>query len=422
MPELTTLLQSLLNREEAVTLLKTAVACESITGNEAGFASFIADELNSLGASHVTLRDFEPGRPNVWGVLEGPGKGRRLLVTGHTDTVHVEGWQERWIGTEREDPFGGAVIEGALWGRGAGDLKAGICATLAATRLLERAGIELAGDLVFAFVGDEESGQSGSGTSAGMKSLVKVIQTGELPKADFAIYVEPTQLAVYVAQMGFLIADIHLTGKSAYFGVPELGKDALKAAHRVFGALLQYSDDLGTRGSHPLIGQAFLLVTEMKGGGYIAVPGESHLSLIRKLLPGEDIEAAVKELETIIHSAVADEEIGVSIRYPAARDDDAGGTAVEVDPDLPAVSMLSAAVNRVVPGYGEIQGAPYWSEAPFLVNTLGIPTVYFAPGDIRNCHTLEERVVLQDYFAGIVALAAFMAEYCGVVVQPHQQR
>jgi acetylornithine deacetylase len=40
---------------------------------------------------------------------------------------------------------------------------------------------------------------------------------------------------------------------------------------------------------------------------------------------------------------------------------------------------------------------------------LGVPTVYCAPGDIRNCHTLEERVELQEYFDGIVAFAAFLA-------------
>ncbi len=415
MEQLTDVLHSMLDTEESLELLKAAVACESITGNEASFANFIANELTRLGVGRVTLRDFEPNRPNVWGVLEGHSSGQQLLLTGHTDTVHVKGWRERWAGTERENPFVGTVADGALWGRGTGDLKAGICMTLAATRLLQHAGIELAGDVIYAFVGDEESGEAGSGTSAGMKSLIRVIQAGELPKADFAIYVEPTQLAVYVAQMGFLIADVHLTGKSAYFGVPELGKDALKAAHRVFEALAQYSDALGNRGSHPLIGRAFLLVTEMKGGGYIAVPGECQLSLIRKLIPGEDLAVAVNELEAIISAAIGDDEISVAISYPAARDHEAGGIPVEVDVSHPAIHMLGSSIDQVAPGSGRLEGAPFWSEAPFLVDTLNIPTVYFAPGDIRNCHTLEEHVVLQDYFAGIVALASFMAEYCGVV-------
>ena len=85
------------------------------------------------------MKDFAPGRPNVWGRLRGEGGGPRLLLTGHTDTVHVRGWAERWAGTERADPFGGAVVDGEIWGRGSGDLKAGICATLAAARLVRDA-------------------------------------------------------------------------------------------------------------------------------------------------------------------------------------------------------------------------------------------------------------------------------------------
>jgi acetylornithine deacetylase/succinyl-diaminopimelate desuccinylase-like protein len=60
---------------------------------------------------------------------------------------------------------------------------------------------------------------------------------------------------------------------------------------------------------------------------------------------------------------------------------------------------------------GLVEGAPYWSEAPFLINRLGVPTVYWAPGDIRNCHTLEERVLVKEYLDGIVAFAAFIAAF-----------
>ena len=414
-PELIPRLRALLDEESAIRLLQRAIACESITGNEASFGSLLADELKRLAAQNVILRDFQPNRPNVWGLRKGHGEGNTLMFIGHTDTVHVNGWQAHWAGTEREDPFSGAIVAEEIWGRGAGDLKAGICATLAAAELLDRTGIQLAGDVVFAFVGDEESGQLDTGVSAGIKALVPVLEAGELPKPDFAIYVEPTQLAVYPAQMGFFIAEIKVTGRPAYFGVPELGKDALKAAHKALEALWEHSQDLESRGDHPLIGHAFLLVTEITGGGYIAVPGECRLSLIRKLLPGEDLDEAAGELERVVHNAVSDPEFAIEVTYPAARDHDIGGTPVEIDSDHPAITQLLARVDQVLPGRGGIAGAPYWSETPFLVNKLGIPAVYFAPGDIRNCHTFHERVPIEDYFSGIVALAAFMVDYCGVI-------
>ncbi|MNU03622.1 hypothetical protein D3C72_2477150 [compost metagenome] len=65
-------------------------------------------------------------------------------------------------------------------------------------------------------------------------------------------------------------------------------------------------------------------------------------------------------------------------------------------------------------GRGGIEGAPFWSESPFFVNGLGIPAVYCAPGDIRNCHTFEERVSVEEYLAGVVAFAGFIARFCGM--------
>jgi acetylornithine deacetylase len=66
-------------------------------------------------------------------------------------------------------------------------------------------------------------------------------------------------------------------------------------------------------------------------------------------------------------------------------------------------------------GRGEVKGAPFWSESPFFVNQLGIPAVYCAPGDIRNCHTFEEHVDVEEYLAGIVGFATFIAQYSSVV-------
>lgn len=402
-------LRAAFDAAEALALLRRAVGAASVTGTEKNFVDLLAAELVGLGVEDVVTRDFAPGRPNVWGVLRGEGGGPRLMLTGHTDTVHVRGWSERWAGTERADPFGGAVVDGALWGRGVGDLKAGVCTTLSAARLVRRAGLELPREILFAFVGDEESGEPRSGVSAGMKAFVEAVRAGDAPKPDIAVYVEPTELNIYAAQMGFLICDITIVGKSAYFGVPELGVDALKAGHAVLTTLWAHSAALERRAPHPLVGRPFLLVTEVAAGGYLAVPGECRISLILKLIPGESLDEAKAGLEAAVRSAPLPAEIGVSFAYPAGRDHPVGGTPTETAPDTPFVRLLAEAVRAVRPDRGAIQGAPYWSEAPFLVTALGAPTVYCAPGDIRNCHTFEERVELSEYFDGIVAFAAFLA-------------
>ncbi|MGH6873377.1 MAG: M20 family metallopeptidase [Aestuariivirgaceae bacterium] len=215
------------NLDEAVALLRRAIQTPSITGNEAGIANVLYEELEQTGVDEIVKRDFLPGRPNVWGWRKGAERGPRILLVGHTDPVHVRGWTERWHGSDRENPFSAAAVNGELWGRGAADLKAGLCAAVMALRVLDQAKLPLMGDVLFGFLGDEESGEPGTGVSAGMKAFAAAIEAKEVPRPDLAIYVEPTELQIYAAQIGFFIAEITLTGRSAYFGTPELGIDAL---------------------------------------------------------------------------------------------------------------------------------------------------------------------------------------------------
>jgi acetylornithine deacetylase len=396
----------------ALQTLENAVRRPSITGNEAGFAGDLAGLMSEVGVTPVRCSEFAPGRPNVWGVKRGRGGGRCPMLIGHTDVVDVPGWSERWRGDPREDPFGAAVVDGAVWGRGAADLKAGIAMTIEAIRALDRAGVELLGDIVVAFVGDEESGQPGTGVSAGMKAFVPLIESGEVGRPDIAIYVEPSRLDIFTAQMGFFICDIEVIGRTSYFGLPELGVDALRATHAILIALWTHSAEIEKRGSHELVGKSFVLVTWIEGGGLIAVPGRCRVSLIRKLRPGEDLDQARHELEAAVRGAGTHPEIAVSFSYPAGRDHALGGMPSEVDPTLDAIALLQQAVRRRRRDRGRVAGAPFWSEASFLVSR-GIPTIYFAPGDIGTAHTSEERVPIDEYLSGIAALAEFIGLYCG---------
>src|SRR4029077_13683483 len=167
------------------------------------------------------------------------------------------------------------------------------------------------------------------------------------------------------------------------------------------------------RTPHALVGRPFVLATGLESGGYITVPGESRIRLILMLLPGESLDHAVQGVEAAGRNAPVADGIVVSFAYPAGRDHRLGGTPNEVSPDLGPVRLLGRAVQAVRADRGLIEGAPYWSEAPFLINRLGGPAVYWAPRDIRNCHTVGERVLVKYYGDGIVAFAAFIAAFDG---------
>jgi acetylornithine deacetylase len=396
----------------AVDWWRRAVRTPSVTGGEMSFGRLVAEELRAVGADEVHLEEIAPGRPIVWSVTRGHGGGASLMLCGHLDTVRADGWRERWAGSEREDPFGAAVVDGAVWGRGACDLKGGIATAMGALRALRAAGVPLAGDLVTAWVCDEESGEPGLGRSIGMRAVVDRLASGAMARPDFAVYTEPTSLAVYVAQIGFLIADVEITGRSAYFGTPEEGVDALRAGHRVLAELWRHGDDLRARRPHPLVGAPALLVTEARAGGAVAVAGTCALSLIRSLVPGEDLAAAALDIKAAAERGVEGSGASVKISFPAGRDHEIGGLPWEVATDFPAVRELLAAVRLVHPERARLAGAPFWAEMSFLAAN-GVPCVYWAPGDIATCHTTEEHVEIAEFVAAVRALTLFIAGYCG---------
>jgi acetylornithine deacetylase len=402
------------DEERIITLFRTAIQIPSITTDEKQIAELVYGELQDIGLDRVEMFDFKPNRPNVWSVLQGTGGGRNLMFAGHYDTVPVHGWEEHWKGTERESPFSAALVDGEIWGRGSGDMKAGVVGVIEALRAIKESGIGLRGNVVGVFVGDEESGIPGTGFSDGIKAIASKIEAGDIPSADFAIYTEPTTLDIYSAQIGFILADITIHGKSAYYGKPWLGVDAVRGAHKVLSALFEYSDQIWESDRHPLLGRRFNLVTAIQGGGYIAVPETCKISLIRKILPSESVPDVQAELENIMQRLAIRDGIQTEMVYTAPRDEKYGGQPAEISVDLEAVRCLTDAIREVTGKVDVVQGSPYWSETSILVNRLGIPAVYCGAGDITNCHTLNERVKVKELVDSVRAFGLMMLDFCGL--------
>ncbi len=401
-----------IDAQSLVDLVVAAVAVPSVTPDEARFAAWVRDELARGGWDEVELRDAEPGRPNVY-AASGAGAGRSLVLAGHLDTVHGDDWAAHWRGTDRADPFAARLVDGEIWGRGAADLKGGICTIIEVLRAVRRAGFRLRGRVHGLFVCDEESGQPGCGLSAGMRAAVRHLFAGSGATPDFAIYAEPTDAAVYTAQMGFLIAEITLTGRSAYFGTPEQGVDALRAGHALLDALWKHDRALRSGDAHDLLGGRFLLVTHVRAGESIAVPERFELSLIRKLLPGDDLDQAADALRGIAAGIAGEFGVAQDVRFTAPRDHPVGGTPDEVPSDHPGVAALARCIAATTGADARIEGAPYWSEKP-LLHAVDIPGVYFAAGDISRCHTAFERLPVDQLVAVARTLAHFVVSWCGV--------
>ena len=105
----------------------------------------------------VDIETFEPtpGRRSMVARIEGSDpQAPSLCLMGHTDVVPVNpsGWSR--------DPFGGELIAGEVWGRGAVDMLNLTSSMAVAFRHLADSGFRPRGDLIFFGVADEESGSA----------------------------------------------------------------------------------------------------------------------------------------------------------------------------------------------------------------------------------------------------------------------
>ena len=122
------------------------------SGHEGRSAAVLASYLEGSGLD-VHTYEPTPGRGSLVARIEGSDPGApSICLCGHTDVVPVtaEGW--------RRDPFGGELVDGEVWGRGAVDMLNQTASMAVAMKELARRGWRPRGTLVYAAVADEEAG------------------------------------------------------------------------------------------------------------------------------------------------------------------------------------------------------------------------------------------------------------------------
>jgi len=137
-------------------------ACVNDGSPESGQEIRTVDALESyLGGAGFDLERYEPtpGRASLIARIEGSDPSAPTLVLmGHTDVVPVN--PDNW----RHDPFGGELIDGEVWGRGAVDMLNLTSSMAVATRRLADSGFHPKGTLIYLAVADEEAlGTHGAG-------------------------------------------------------------------------------------------------------------------------------------------------------------------------------------------------------------------------------------------------------------------
>jgi acetylornithine deacetylase/succinyl-diaminopimelate desuccinylase-like protein len=141
-------------QDETTRVLQALVRFNTVNppGDERAGQEWLGRYLADAGFE-VDLLGATPERPNLVARLRGRDPGPTLCYLSHMDTVLAD------PGDWSRDPWGGEVVDGFLWGRGALDMKSQTAAEAVAAVALARTGWRPAtGDLLIVCVADEEVG------------------------------------------------------------------------------------------------------------------------------------------------------------------------------------------------------------------------------------------------------------------------
>jgi len=393
-------------RERAFDFLAALVAEPSVVGNEAGAQRVVATELARLG---FEVRELEvpdgigdrdgAGEPQVpyadrpLVVGERPGEGRSLLVNGHVDVV-PPGDVSLWTG----DPFEPRVVDGWLYGRGAGDMKAGFAmALLAIEGLLESAPEAIAGPLSFLSTFEEEC--TGNGTLAAAHAGVL---------ADAVVLPEPTNLELLLEGIGILWLELTVQGRSAHAHLPQAGANSIRLALPLLTAMQELQDELNPDGGNR---HALNLGTFHAGDWQSSVPGVARIG-VRIGFPREWSPAEAQRRVTDAIERAAGDDPWLAEHPPRLRFNGFRAEGYALDPAHELARELSAAHADVVGEAPPVQDGTATTDARYYLNQFGVPALCYGPR-VRSIHGIDEAVELDSIVTGARVLARFLARFYG---------
>lgn len=398
-------------------------------GNESAGAEFIEGilEAEGLQSTRVALAD---GRESLFARLEGEGQEGPLCLVSHIDVVSAE--PELWS----VPPDSGRLQDGAVWGRGALDMKGAGALHLQTFRMLSRLNVPLRRDVVLVAVADEEV------SNQGIQQLIQdhwdeigcthAINEGGIGLVD-PLFEDQTLYAISVGEKGVLWVRIKVKGEPGHGSTPrpdqapsllletldrilepppefappeaflELARRAGADKGGLVGALLQRPSAVRyllkrRLLANPITAAGTTNTINLTGlEGAIApnvVPSASSALLDIRLLPGTTTEDMLETLRERIN------DDRVEIEVLTARD-------AEVSPmDDPVYQSLANASERYTPGAVAAPAISVgFTDSVFLrqhgVHAYGLVPFVVTEVELRGMHGNNERVSLENLARGL---------------------
>jgi acetylornithine deacetylase/succinyl-diaminopimelate desuccinylase-like protein len=414
-------------------------------GNERLAADYLAGLLRARGFAPM-LWEPSPGRANLTARLHGDGSKPGIILLHHMDVVAAE--PDRWS----VDPFGGEIRDGYVWGRGAIDMKGAGIMHLLAMDLLRREGLPLSRDIIFLAVSDEEV-DSSNGVTWLLAEHSNDLQAEYVwDEGGFGLqgmFGSGVLFGVAVAEKGALWLRLVAEGEPGHGGIPRGANPAesLVAAlerlrrhrwpvhllptvcdfFRAVGPLLPFPQNILLQhlDQGPVLAlarsallkepalqavlQSTVSLTGLRAGvKENVIPERAEATLDVRLLPGQDADAFIQELQSILAEPRVRVEV-IQRPAPSTTTPYAGDAMYHV---------LERACTALVPGS---------RVAPLLTpgttdschfrrrgyKTYGLFPAIITSEELRRFHGIDERISVQNLAFGTHLVYQVLRELCG---------
>jgi acetylornithine deacetylase len=346
-----------------------------------GLIEWARDHLEKLGATTRLTYDADGVKANLFATLgDGPKPG--LILSGHTDTVPVDG--QTW----RTDPFAPTVVGDRLYARGSADMKGflGIALQCAPRFLAAMDAGRLNAPIHYSLSYDEEIG------CIGVRGLLADLQSIGL-KAAGCIVGEPTSMQPIVAHKGTHRFRCHVHGREAHSSYTTHGVNAIEYAAKLIVFIRDLADRLAATEvrDYGFNVPYSTLSTGVIRGGIAAnvIPKACEVQFDMRTLPNasaETLYAEIVDYAKTLEAAMQRED--ASGRIEMTWESSTGGLAAD---ESEAIVQLAKDLSR----NHEVGKVSYGTEAG-LFQQIGIPSVICGPGDIAQAHAPDEFVSLDQ--------------------------
>ena len=367
---------------EALAMIDRLIAYDT-TSRESnlGLIEWARDYLEGLGAKTRLTYDAKGVKANLFATL-GEGSKPGLILSGHTDTVPVDG--QVW----KTDPFTPTIVGDKLYARGSADMKGflGIALHHAPTFVAAIEAGRLDAPIHYSLSYDEEIG------CIGVRGLIADLEAIGL-KAAGCIVGEPTSMQPIIAHKGTHRFSCHVHGREAHSSYTTHGVNAIEYAAKLVVFIRAMTDRLKATEvrDYGFTVPFSTMSTGIIRGGIAAnvIPKHCEVQFDMRTLPSASAEALYGEIVAYASQLEAE----MQAEDPAGRveltwESSTGGLAAGEDD---AIVKLAKDLSRI----DKTGKVSYGTEAG-LFQQIGIPTVVCGPGDIAQAHAPDEFVALDQ--------------------------